>query len=126
MPIKMRVNSNKESRCQECNVLWKNTPEMYDMLIVDTKFTLCKTCLDDLFRKTLKISCMYNGKLKSQEDLRRIYNSRKILNPEKEVKVEEVRPNCYGDFVKKKKCKECKYLTECRDLFDEKQWEDVE
>lgn len=123
MPIKMRVNSNNECKCQECNVSWKNTPEMYDVLVVDTKFTLCKKCLDDLFTKILKISCMYNGRVKSQEDMRRIHNSNKILNPISETRIIE-KPSCYGDFVKKKKCKECKYLPECRDLFDEKQWED--
>lgn len=123
MPIKMRVNDDKECRCQECNVLWKNTPEMYDLLIVNSKVTLCKKCFDEMFRKTLKMSCMYDERVKSQTDMRRIINSNKILNPIKEVK--EEKPICYGEFVKKKKCKECKYLIECRELYEDKLWEDA-
>lgn len=122
MPIKMRVNNNKESVCEECKTLWKNTPEMYDMLIVDNKVTLCKKCFEELFRKSLKISCMYNSRIKSNEDLRRVINYNKTINPE-EVK-KDCKPDCYGEFVKKKKCKNCKFLYECRDLYDEKQWEE--
>lgn len=70
--IKMRVNNQKDSACQECRTPYKNTPEMYDLMICNTKYTLCKRCVDTLFQKTLKASCMYNGKLKSAEDMARI------------------------------------------------------
>lgn len=70
--IKMRVNNQKDSVCEECRTPYKNTPEMYDLMICSTKYTLCKRCVDTLFQKTLKASCMYNGKLKSAEDMKRI------------------------------------------------------
>lgn len=124
MAIKMRVNVNRESRCENCNSPWKTTPEMYDVLIVNSKTTLCKKCSDELFNKLLKISCMYNAKVKSKEDMQRITTSAKILNPVKGV--QEKHPDCFGEFVKKKKCKQCKYLSECRDAYEDKQWEDVE
>lgn len=76
MAIKMRVNNDKESSCEECKVLYKNTPEMYDMVLAGQKFTLCKECIETLLNKTLKASCMYNGKVKSQEDLRRAERAR--------------------------------------------------
>lgn len=71
MAIKMRVNTNQESTCDECSCPWKNTAEMYDLMLCGTKFTLCKECIETLFNKTLKASCLYNSRLKSQEDLRR-------------------------------------------------------
>lgn len=71
MAIKMRVNKTQTSVCEECGALYKNTAEMYDLAICDAKFTLCKLCIEALFDKTLKASCMYNNKLKSQEDLKR-------------------------------------------------------
>ena len=77
MAIKMRVNNKKSSVCEECGCKWDNTYEMYDMVICDTQFTLCKTCMDTLFNKTLKLSCMYDGKLKSQEDIRRTERARR-------------------------------------------------
>lgn len=76
--IKMRVNTQATSVCKECKVLYKNTPEMYDLMICDVKFTLCKNCVDVLFQKTLKASCLYNGKVKSSEDMRRIRRSKAL------------------------------------------------
>lgn len=76
--IKMRVNNQKGSVCQECDVLYKNTSEMYDLMICNTKYTLCKRCVDTLFQKTLKASCIYNGKLKKPEDMTRIRRDRAL------------------------------------------------
>lgn len=73
--IKMRVNNNTDSECEECRELYRNTPEMYDLMISGTKFTLCKNCIDTLFTKTLKAACLYNSKLKSSEDVKRIRRS---------------------------------------------------
>lgn len=77
--IKMRINNNSTSVCEECSVSWKNTPEMYDLLLCGNKVTLCKKCLDNLFQKTLKASCAYNAKVKSQEDMQRIHNYEKLM-----------------------------------------------
>lgn len=76
--IKMRVNNQSSSVCEDCNTLYKNTPEMYDLMICDEKFTLCKRCIDTLFQKTLKASCLYNGRLKSSEDMKRIRRSEEL------------------------------------------------
>lgn len=76
--IKMKINTDRSSVCKECNTAYHNTPEMYDMLLCGKKVTLCKKCLDDIFQKTLKASCAYNAKLKSQEDMQRIQNHNKL------------------------------------------------
>lgn len=76
--IKMRVNNQTSSVCGDCKTPYKNTPEMYDLMISDVKFTLCKNCVDTLFQKTLKASCLYNGRLKSSEDVKRIRRSKEL------------------------------------------------
>lgn len=75
--IRMRVNNQTESVCEDCKTPYASTPEMYDLMIADVKFTLCKECVDALFQKTLKASCMYNSRLKSTEDMKRIRQSNK-------------------------------------------------
>lgn len=72
--IKMRVNRKADSVCQECGCKWQNTPEMYDLAICDDIYTLCKDCIDDVFRKTLRMTCMYNSKVKSKDDMQRVKN----------------------------------------------------
>lgn len=69
--IKMRVNADKGSICNECGTKYKDTLEMYDLVLCGKQFTLCKECVETLFHKTLKADCKYNAKLKSQEDLRK-------------------------------------------------------
>lgn len=71
MAIRMRVNNDKQSECNECGCTYKYTAEMYDLGICEEQFTLCKSCVEKLFQKTLKASCMYNSKLKQPEDLKR-------------------------------------------------------
>ena len=80
MAIKMRVNQNKNSQCGECSCSWKDTEEMYDTVICGNMFTLCKDCMEVLFQKALRASCMYNGKVKSQEDIKRAMRARKRKN----------------------------------------------
>lgn len=80
--VKMRVNENKNSVCEGCGIKWKNTKEMYDIMICSHKFTLCYDCIDQIFHKTLSASCKYNAKLKSQEDMQRIQNYKTV----KEIK----------------------------------------
>ena len=73
--IKMRVNNNKESACDFCNEKWKNVPEMYDMMLLDNIYTICKHCTSEIFAKILKADCLYDSKLKSSEDLARVRRS---------------------------------------------------
>ena len=69
--IKMRVNNNKECRCEECKIDYKNTLEMYDIMFVKEIHTVCYDCAGTLFQKLLKASCLYSGKVKSKEDMAR-------------------------------------------------------
>lgn len=69
--IKMRVNTNTSSACDECGTKYKDTLEMYDLVLCGTQYTLCKDCVEVLFRKTLRADCMYNAKLKRPEDLKK-------------------------------------------------------
>ena len=78
MAIKMRVNSYTDSSCMECGVDWMYTPEMYDLRICGNTFTLCASCVDKIFHKTLKAGVMYNQKLKSKTDIKRARNSKKL------------------------------------------------
>lgn len=71
MAIKMRVNNTKESVCKECGCPYSHTAEMYDLALCGERYTLCRSCIEVLFQKTLKASCMYNGKVKGPEDLKR-------------------------------------------------------
>lgn len=118
--VKMRVNQKQSSKCQGCGNRWKNVKEMYDLQICDTKFTLCSNCTDKIFHKLLRAECMYNSRLKSQEDMERVRNNNKMLNPVKAETREDL-PVCYGEFLKQKYCKKCKYLYECKDIHGNKE-----
>lgn len=123
MAIKMKVENNKNSVCQNCNTPWKYTKEMYGIFMVDTKFTICYDCVDELFHKCLKATCLYNGKLKSQEDQKRIMGYEAYKNKTM-ITEEEEKPGCFGMFKKKKQCKECKYLSECKVIWENSQWDE--
>lgn len=72
--IKMRVNKNKESECDCCGEKWKNVPEIYDIMIFGEIHTICMKCTQELFCKILKADCLYNSRLKSDEDVTRERN----------------------------------------------------
>lgn len=76
--IKMRVNANKSSICNECGTKHKDALEMYDLVLCGRQFTLCKDCVEVLFQKTLRADCMYNAKLKRPEDMKRIRRNKKL------------------------------------------------
>lgn len=75
--IKMKVNLDKNSVCDECGRDWMHTAEMYTILLFGEKRNICRTCCDSVFRKTLSASCMYNGKVKGKEDKVRAANEAK-------------------------------------------------
>ena len=77
MAIGMRVNNHTDSCCCECKKEWKNVSEMYDLKINNNVFTICRKCSEVLFQKLLKASCMYSGKVKSQQDMVRISRERR-------------------------------------------------
>lgn len=75
--LKMRVNNNKESVCSNCGREWKNVREMFDLRIGYKKertLPLCLKCIETMNSKFLKASCMYNARLKSQVDIKRVQN----------------------------------------------------
>ena len=76
--IKMRINYDSDSVCENCGRSYKNTKEMYDMMFCGNKYTICFECVDELFQKTLSATCKYNGKVKSKEDLARIERSKQV------------------------------------------------
>ena len=77
--IKMKENKNKECNCSCCNTNWKDTPQMIDIMINKNEIvSLCKKCYETMFQKLLKVSCMYDNKLKTKEDEVRIRRSRQI------------------------------------------------
>lgn len=89
MSIKMRVNKEKESECFVCKTTWLNTHEMYDLrfeskLDETRTLTLCKSCVDELFNKTLRASCLYNSRIKSKEDMERIRRAESKFMPKGE------------------------------------------
>lgn len=77
MAIKMRVNTDKNSFCEECGKTWNYTAEMYDLFIFGKVHQICRKCSDVLFQKTLKAGCIYNSKVKQKEDLKRAERERK-------------------------------------------------
>ena len=77
MAIKMRVNKYPDSFCMECDTGWMHTPEMYDFHICGETYTICASCMDRIFHKALKAGVMYNQRLKSKTDMKRIRNSKK-------------------------------------------------
>ena len=70
--IKMRVNNNSESFCSNCGMKYKNTKEMYDLMLFGKVNQICLKCVDALFQKTLKAQINYQSKIKTKEDLARI------------------------------------------------------
>lgn len=122
MAIRMRVNNKQNSSCMECGRNYNYTQEMYDINVCGEIFTLCFKCSEVLFKKLLSANVQYNGRTKSKNDLRRIRNAFKADNPELET-VKEKRPDCFGNFVKKQKCKQCVFLEDCKQTW-ESQWEE--
>jgi len=120
MAIRLRVNQKETSKCQECGCKWKSTKEMYDIMVCDSKFTLCYDCKNLLFHKLLKSDCNYNNRTKSQDDMLRIRNYDVKHSPVEE-KEKEVMPDCYGMFLKKKKCRQCKFVYDCKETFNEQE-----
>ena len=99
MAIKMRINNDKDSRCSNCNTDWINTAEMYDIHLCGSTFRLCRKCSELLFHKTLRASVLYNAKIKTKQDQKRISNeynlnhsyvgSMSIVEALKGIKMEE-------------------------------------
>jgi hypothetical protein len=91
MAIRMKVEKSKKSKCCECNTNWKDTREMYTILLGGSKITLCSSCLNDLFTKCLRMQTIYNSRLKSNEDLKRTRNEEYRLHGEIENRLKDIK-----------------------------------
>lgn len=68
--IKMRINHDGNNiRCQCCNQTRKNSLEMFDVMVGQVYIRLCDECMEQLFHKSLKATCIVNGKLKDKSDI---------------------------------------------------------
>lgn len=80
------IRQNTNDRCDYCKRPWKCTKEMYKIKFFESTHILCLGCLESMENKLLKASCMYNAKVKSQEDLARIKNADQYLSRSKDEK----------------------------------------
>lgn len=71
MPVKMRVCSDPEVICSNCGAKYADTREMYDIMLFGKKYNICYFCNDQVFKKSLRASCLYNSKVKKKDDLER-------------------------------------------------------
>lgn len=80
--VKMRVSKDNYATCICCGASRERSLEMFDICFSNVKgggtvITLCDKCNDELFQKTLKASCMVNGRVKSKQDMQ-IINRRRM------------------------------------------------
>lgn len=123
MAIKMRVNYDTNSVCQNCGRKYMSTEVMHDVYFVDKSYTLCYDCIDVIFQKILTAQCNWSSKVKDKSDMARINNANVRKYPK--ITVEETKlPECYGNFVKEKKCRKCPNNKECKDVWQNSGWED--
>jgi hypothetical protein len=69
MEIKMRISKNQNAKCDSCGKGKEKSLEVFDIMVGDKIITVCDECLNELFHKTLRASCMVNARLKSNHDL---------------------------------------------------------
>jgi hypothetical protein len=67
--IKMRLNKDEDAICTCCKNGRDLSLDMYDVKIGNVYFTICDTCNEMLLAKSLRASCLTNGRLKSKEDI---------------------------------------------------------
>jgi len=76
--IRMRINKDDDAKCKVCGATRKNSLELFDIALADknvmTIITICDLCNEVLFNKTLRATCVVNGKAKSQTDMAIIRN----------------------------------------------------
>lgn len=89
--IKMRENKNENSKCTVCGIKWENTRMMLDIKFNEEIICICKNCSDELFKKLLKSDCIYNERVKTNEDQKRINNENiiKHRNEKEGIKASE-------------------------------------
>lgn len=69
LPIKMRNNSQSDAVCCECGDTQNEVLNMFDLLIGGKILTICDSCNEKLFYKTLHANVLKDGRVKSQHDM---------------------------------------------------------
>lgn len=64
----MRINKS-DCNCNSCNASSEESIEMFDIKIGNFQIVVCDNCMNVLFQKTLKATCIVNAKLKTKKDL---------------------------------------------------------
>ena len=70
--IKMRINKSESAKCDCCGCEKEKALDMYDIRLgMDQAFviTICDVCNEELFKKTLRASCMTNSRIKNSSDI---------------------------------------------------------
>ena len=65
----MRINKDSSAQCCECGSSRSKSLEMFDICIGGNILTICDLCNDIIFQKSLKATCIVNGKVKSKRDM---------------------------------------------------------
>lgn len=65
----MRSNNSEKAVCCECGSTSSKSLGMFDVCIGGKVITICDVCNNDLLRKTLKASCLIDGRLKNKHDI---------------------------------------------------------
>ena len=78
--IKMRTNKEGDCTCDTCGEKRKNVIAMYDLMLGDKLITICDDCNETLLSKSLKASCLVQGKTKSKMDMQIMDRRRKREN----------------------------------------------
>lgn len=81
MAIKMRTlkNAGSEMCCQCCSQTRENSLELFQIAFGAKKIVLCDACVEILFQKTLRATCIVQSKTKSQSDIR-VIQKRSLKN----------------------------------------------
>lgn len=70
--IKMRISKSEYAKCDCCGCERSQVLDMYDIRLGMAQafvVTICDVCNEELLAKSLKASCLTNGRLKSKEDI---------------------------------------------------------
>ena len=70
--IKMRANKSESAKCDCCGCERSQALDMYDIRLGMAQafvITICDGCNEELFKKTLRASCMTNSRTKSNADM---------------------------------------------------------
>lgn len=83
--IKMRINKEEVCTCNSCGAKPDESLEMFDVAIGSFMIVVCDNCMNVLFQKTLKATCLVNAKVKTKRDLKIIKQRKREREGEVEM-----------------------------------------